>query len=119
MQTPGVKLHCKKKGGARQWCRGTVAAWLSGVFGGMVCLEEWSPHPVCRWGRLWCSNSCHTAPIRGFSRALANPQALSHTGETDENPRGVWVLKKAAAYRVAVRWSRTGWEAAACYAVPV
>jgi hypothetical protein len=23
-----------------------------------------------------------------------NPQALSHTGETDENPRGVWTLKK-------------------------
>jgi hypothetical protein len=23
-----------------------------------------------------------------------NPQALSHTAETDENPRGVWALKK-------------------------
>jgi hypothetical protein len=23
-----------------------------------------------------------------------NPQALVHTAETDENPRGVWVLKK-------------------------
>ena len=23
-----------------------------------------------------------------------NPQALSHTGETDENPQGVWTFKK-------------------------
>jgi hypothetical protein len=50
--------------------------------------------PGCARRRRSRRSSCwHTATIRGFRPRSGNPQALSHTGETDENPRGCWTLK--------------------------